>query len=170
MKKEIQVNDYSARILEALPHGILLNTKANGRLNSMVIGWGTLGVDWSEPVFLVYVRHSRYTHELLDANPEFTISVPLSGNLEPKLLQVLGSESGRTEDKIAKAGLTPVDSDCISVPGFAEVPLTLECRVLSRAEQDPALLQQDLRDQYYPGGEDPHTIYYGKILKAYIIE
>ena len=55
MKEKINVFDYAERITKALPEGILLNTK-HEKFNSMVIGWGHLGVIWGLPTFTVYVR------------------------------------------------------------------------------------------------------------------
>ena len=52
-------------------------------------------------------------------------------------------------DKIAKAGLTLVEPEVISVPGIQEYPLTLECRVIYRQEQDAPSLPEDIRKQFY---------------------
>ena len=65
MKKKIEVFDYAGHICKAMkPAGILLTTAADGKVNTMTIGWGTIGVDWSRPVFIAYVRESRYTKQL----------------------------------------------------------------------------------------------------------
>lgn len=42
MKEKINVAEYAGKIIEALPKGILLNSK-HTKFNSMVIGWGGLG-------------------------------------------------------------------------------------------------------------------------------
>ena len=76
MKESIDVFDYAGKITKTLPEGILLNTRGE-KFNSMVIGWGHLGVIWGLPTFTVYVRQSRYTREQLDKTGEFTVSVPL---------------------------------------------------------------------------------------------
>ena len=33
---------------------------------AMTIGWGALGVEWGEPIFIVFVREGRFTRKLLD--------------------------------------------------------------------------------------------------------
>lgn len=43
MKEKNQVNDYAQKIIGALPKGISLNTNGD-KFNTMVIGWGHLGV------------------------------------------------------------------------------------------------------------------------------
>ena len=89
-KHHIDLNEYANTILKALPKGILLTTKAGQKINSMVIGWGTFGVNWSKPVFVTYVREGRFTREQLDANPEFTINVPI-GDFDRKIIAVCGN-------------------------------------------------------------------------------
>lgn len=169
--KKLRVDpfDYAGAVCKALkPHGILLTTAADGMVNTMTIGWGCIGVDWSRPMFIAYVRESRYTKQMLDANPEFTVNIPL-GDLDAKILGYCGTKSGRDTDKIADTGLTLVDSDVVTVPGIAQLPLTLECKVIYREEQDLNRIPGDIIGRYYPEG-DHHHVLYGQIVNAYIIE
>lgn len=126
MKKKIEVFDYAATILNAVKKGVLLTTRANGKVNTMSISWGALGIEWNKPIFTTYVREGRFTRELLDANGEFTVNVPLEG-CDSSLISKCGTVSGRDVDKIAANGLTLVDGEAVSVPGIKEYPLTLEC-------------------------------------------
>ena len=135
MKKKINVFDYAGDIMKALDKGVLITTKADGKVDSMTLGWGTLGIDWSLPVFTAYIRKSRFTKEQLEKNPEFTVNVPY-GAFDPKILGVCGSKSGRDMDKAKELGLTLVDPEVISVPAVKELPLTLECRVVCVEKQD----------------------------------
>ena len=80
-KRKISVTECANDIIKALPEGVLLTTKAGDKLNSMVIGWGNPGRIWGRPMFVCYVRLSRFTKELLDQNPEFTVSVPLGSRI-----------------------------------------------------------------------------------------
>lgn len=167
-KQSIEVFDYASEITKSIPKGVLLTTKAGGRTNTMTIGWGTLGTEWGVPVFVAYVRESRFTRQLLDENPEFTVNVPL-GDVDKQILSFCGTKSGRDVDKFQALGLTAVEPEVISVPGIAQLPLTLECRVVYRQLQDQAL-EEALRDRYYPGSQpDLHIAYYGKIVTAYKI-
>ncbi len=171
--KEIRISEAAAAAIHALSNGgILITAKAHGKLNHMTIGWGTVGIEWGKPVFVTYVRRSRYTRELLDENPEFTVNIPVS-SIDPRILRVCGTESGRDTDKTAKAGLTPVDGIAVSVPAVKELPLTLECRAVYRQVQDHTLLEGKYSDRYYPqtdNGYDEHIMYYGEIVKAYIAD
>ena len=112
-RKKIDIADYAKNILEALPKGVLLTSRAGDRVNSMTIGWGTLGIEWSTPIFVAFIREHRFTRELLDKNPEFTVNIPF-GEFNKKILGICGSKCGRSLDKISEAGLTLVDSEIVS--------------------------------------------------------
>lgn len=172
MKNQINPFDYSGVFAENMKKGILLTTKADGKVNTMTIGWGTVGIEWGRPMFVAYVRESRYTRELLDQNPEFTINCPM-GELDAKILGFCGSKSGREVDKLVEMGLHTEEPVEISVPGIRELPLTLECRVVYRNPQPVEGLPQVILDRYYPevnGVRDHHIAYYGEIVNAYIIK
>ena len=174
MKKKVEVFDYAGTICKALSRGVLLTTRSGDRVNTMTIGWGKIGVAWGKPAFVVYVRESRYTKQLLDEAGEFTVNVPLIGD-NREILGYCGRKSGRDTDKIRDMGLTVVDSDVVSVPGIAQFPLTLECKVIYHQEQDIRQMPQGVIDKFYPLCEktqapDMHTAFYGEIVNAYLIE
>ena len=171
MKETIRAFDYAERITKELSEGILLNTNGE-KFNSMVIGWGHLGVIWNLPTFTVYVRQSRYTKPQLDRTREFTVSVPLEGHLSKEAFRICGAQSGRDVDKQKEAGLTLVDADEIHTPGILEYPLTLECKVLYQQDQALADIPEGIRRRCYSNGTDEgdfHTAYIGQIVRAYII-
>ena len=168
MKKVIDAFDYAGDICKAMKKGILLTTKAEGRVNTMTIGWGTMGIEWGRPMFVAYVRESRYTHEMLERSGEFTVNIPV-GAVDSKILGVCGTKSGRDMDKIRELNLTLEEPMNISVPGIKELPLTLGCKILYRMEQTLDTIPQDIIEKYYPNG-DFHYAYYGQIVGAYIAE
>ncbi len=178
MKNYIQVFDYAETIMKKLGKGILLTTKAEDKVNSMVISWGALGIEWHKPVFITYVREHRFTHELLQKNGEFTINIPLT-DFDKTIFEICGSKSGRNMDKIRESGLTLVESDAITVPGIKEFALTLECKVVYKTVQTTATMTQGNKERFYPHDDDAtyvdakkdyHTAFYGEIVKAYILE
>ena len=173
MKKAIKVWDYAGAILEGIGKGALLTVKADGKVNSMTVGWGTLGIEWGKPICTVFVRESRFTKTLLDKNPEFTLNIPMDEDCR-EILKLCGTKSGRELDKIEALGLTLEESEAVSVPGIRELPLTLECKVIYKQDQDPAAMNEDALSHYpktpeFPEG-DFHTAYYGQIVNVYIIE
>ena len=124
MKRKIEVWDEAGHILAHVGKGVLITVAAEGQVNPMTIGWGTLGVQWGKPIFIVFVRQSRFTKELLDKNGEFTINVPRKGDNRKHELGVCGTKSGRDMDKIAELGLHLEEPEMISVPGIREFPIT----------------------------------------------
>jgi Conserved protein/domain typically associated with flavoprotein oxygenases, DIM6/NTAB family len=178
MKKDIQVLDYANVIMKELQTGVLLTTKADNKVNTMTISWGTLGIEWTKPIFTVFVRENRFTKQQLDKNGEFTINIPL-GTFDKKILGICGTKSGHNIDKVKELNLTLESSESISVPAIKELPLTLECKVVYQQKQDKNSITEDNNNKYYPQDVDStfhgancdyHTAYYGEILRAYIIE
>lgn len=173
MKQQIAVFDYAQHILQALKTGVLLTVKAGETVNTMTIGWGTLGIEWGKPIFTAFVRESRYTKELLDQNPEFTVNIPWEKPV-PSTLSFCGSRSGRDTDKIKALNLTLQAPQVVSVPAIEELPLTLECKVLYRRKQDLSAMPGEIQEKFYPqtasaAGQDPHTVYFGEIVAAYLL-
>ena len=173
MHKDVNIWDYAGHILKNIDKGILLTTAADGKRDTMVIGWGSMGVVWSKPVFKVLVRESRYTKELLDKNGEFTVNVPLAA-VDKNIIAVCGTKSGRDLDKFNALGLHIREGQTVAVPAIKELPLTLECKVIYKQEQDPNAIDPDCYVRFYAQGTrnqgDHHTVYYGEITAAYIIE
>ena len=178
MKRYVDPFDHAGEILKAMSAGILLTTKAEDTLDTMTVGWGTIGVEWGKPIFIGFVRESRYTRELLAKNPEFTVNIPV-GEPDKKVLGYCGTKSGRDTDKFRDMGLTTEEPDVISVPGIRQLPLTLECKVLYTQAQDLSAIPQPILDRYYPqnvdssfcgSNRDYHIAFYAQIVASYIIE
>lgn len=179
-KRQIDVLEHASAIMKALSQGVLLTTKAEGRVNSMTISWGMLGIEWAKPQFITFVRQNRFTKRNLDMNPEFTINAPLEGRpYNRSILGMCGSKSGRDMDKISSLGLTLIEPSVITVPAIKELPLTLECRVVYSQEQVLENIAEPARGKYYPqdvdglfpgSNRDIHTAYYGQIVAAYILD
>ena len=173
MKRKIDIWQYAGKILEETSKGVLLTTKTAGQVNSMTISWGTLGIEWGKPIYTVFVRESRHTKKLLEENGDFTINVPVEA-VDKNILAVCGPKSGRDMDKIAALGLELEEPETISVPGIRQLPLTLECKVIYKQDQDPKAIDPESDAKYYAKGTsnegDYHTAYYGLVTAAYIIE
>ena len=157
MNEHIEPFSYAEALMKALPKGVLLSTEKKGAMNTMVIGW---------------VRESRLTRDYLDASGEFTVNVPL-GAVDPEIIKVCGSKSGRDLDKIKTLSLTVQQGETVKAPAFKELPLTFECKVLFRqVEALENLAQQE--GKWYPadqnGNKDRHIQYIAEITSAYIVK
>ena len=174
MKEFINPFDYANEVCHALEKGILLTTQANGKVNTMTIGWGMMGIQWNKPTFVALVRGCRHTYSMLEQNPEFTVNIPL-GDVDKNILRVCGTKSGRDTDKLQELGITTEAPEKISVPGICQLPLTLECKVLYKQQQYPEHLLRKEPLKFYKENpvsiqDDYHTAYYGEVTAAYLIE
>lgn len=172
MKKLVDAFDYAGHICKAYKPGILITAQVGEKVNPMTIGWGTMGVEWGRPIFVAYVRESRYTHQMLEESGEFTVNIPLD-SVDTKILSVCGTKSGRDLDKVKELGLHLEPGYAIATPGIRELPLTLECKILYRVAQPTATIPEDIQQRYYPkdmnGHQDFHFAYFAEIVGAYII-
>jgi len=162
-KVPVGYTDCLAETVAALaePGCLLVSQGSDGKPNAMTIGWGTVGVIWGRPMFVVLVRHSRYTWRLLEEHGEFTVNVPPPSLTDAAV--VCGTKSGRDTDKFAATGLTPVAGKHVAVPIIDQCVVHYECRTVHRNNVDPTHLAGVVMDEFYGAG-DFHTIYFGQII------
>jgi len=161
-KIEVGWDSYLNETADCLPDGLLLaSLDPDEKPNAMVIGWGSVGIIWSRPMFVVLVRHSRYTYECIEASGDFTVNVPSPGMAEA--VEFCGTVSGRDHDKFAECGFTIGQSQSIISPYIDECELVYECQVVQHTDVVPENFAPEIIDQFYAGG-DFHRIYFGEIL------
>ncbi|MCH3942393.1 MAG: flavin reductase [Atopobiaceae bacterium] len=141
----------------------LVTAGTEDHLNTMTVSWGSMGTLWQKPAATVYIRQSRYTKEFVDAQGYFSVSfLPEEYR---KQLGYLGSASGRDEDKVAKAGLTPIMLD--ETPAFEEASLVLVCQKAYAGLLAPEnFIDPKVDASLYPD-QDYHTMYVGYVDKAF---
>ena len=61
-------------IMNTITKGAFLTVRADGKLNTMTIGWATIGFVWKTEIFMVAVRDSRYTFQLMEKADNFTVN------------------------------------------------------------------------------------------------
>ncbi|MHB0996158.1 MAG: flavin reductase family protein [Elusimicrobiales bacterium] len=138
---------------------------AKGRVNTMTIGWAQLGVIWGEPIMSVLVRPSRHTYSLLETAAHFCVCVPRPGELK-KELAFCGSKSGREYDKIRACGLKLKDGAGKGLKYIDGCALVYQCALYGRAALPRGGLAPEALKKYYGPAETPHTLYFGKVIKA----
>lgn len=168
MYKEIGVFEYSGKVLEKMKPGNFLTTKKGDVINTMIIGWGGINIIWGRPIFIVLVRDSRATYELIESSDEFTVSIPFDHSLNDAI-QICGTKSLREMDKFAYCHLTPVKGRKIETPIIGEAKLHYECKVIYKQTLDQSVVPDVVKDRYYHPGAN-HTVYYGEIVDQYIYE
>lgn len=130
--------------------------------NAMTISWGSLGFIWQRPIITAMVRPQRHTYKFTEKFETFSIS--FFNESHRKAMTIMGTKSGRDQDKIKLAGLTPTFID--GVPAFKEAYLTAIARKLYRGKFEQAgFLDQKVIDEWYPE-KDFHTVYYAELIKV----
>lgn len=156
---------HAQELNDQLAQGAFLTVRNGDVINTMTIGWGSIGIMWGKPVLMVPVRYSRFTYELLQNADEFTVSVPKNGTMK-KELAFAGSKSGREVDKFESLNLTKVDSKTIDTPVIGECELHYECKVVYKDSMEPNLLDSEIDGKWYPN-HNYHVLFYGEILAEY---
>ncbi len=165
--KEREYLGQADKLMERIKQGAFLTVKAGGKVNTMTIGWATIGFIWQRPVFMVAVRDSRHTFTLLEKTDNFTVTIP-AGDEQKKAVLFCGTKSGRDLDKFKECNLRQKPARHIESP-LVDIPGThYECRIVYKSAMDSAFLDQSL-ESLYPE-KDYHTLYFGEILACYETE
>ncbi len=150
-------------VMKQIKEGAFLTVKAGEALNTMTIGWATIGFAWRKPIMMVMVRNSRHTFSLIEKAVDFTVSVP-TGDMK-KAIAFCGTKSGRDVDKFKECGLKIASSRQVNSP-IIEIPgIHFECRIVYKNPIDADQLNRGY-DPLYPE-KDYHTLYFGEIQACY---
>ncbi len=162
-KIEVEYTEYLKETCDRLrsPGALLTSLDEAGKPNTMAIGWGTVGIVWSRPMFVVLVRPSRYTYSCIEATGDFTVDVPTAGMAE--VVEFCGTVSGRDHDKFAEKSLTAAPGLKVKSPIIEECPVCFECKVVQNNDVIPDRFEPAIVSQCYPQG-DFHRVYFGEIL------
>ena len=162
--KDLKYMSIADDAIRKIKKGAFLTVQAGDALNTMTIGWATLGFIWQKPIMMVAVRDSRHTFGIIEKAADFTVTIP-AGDMS-KEIAFCGMKSGRDVDKFKMCNLQTakgqrVDSPIIKVPG-----IHLECKIVYKSAMNPAHLDKNYDQVLYPQ-KDYHTLYFGEILACY---
>ena len=133
--------------------------------NAMTIGWGGIGTIWGRTALTVYVAEKRYTKEFMDKAQFFTV---MAFDVEhSKVLQYMGTKSGRDGDKAAALGLHTAYTEN-GTPYYTEAEMVIECKIMYAAPFDPQYFKSEVPQRQYahfPAGL--HTMYIGEVVNAW---
>ena len=114
-------------ILYPMPVLIIGTYDEKGTPDAMNAAWGGIS---EETQISICVSDDHKTTANILARKAFTVSIADAENVTAA--DYVGIVSGNKEpDKIAKAGWTAVESEKVDAPLFEELPLALECRLVS---------------------------------------
>lgn len=130
----------------------------------MTASWGGVGILWGKKVAFVFVRPQRYTKEFIDKSDKLSLS--FFDDSWRKMLNYMGTVSGRDEDKIAASGLHVEMVN--SAPVFKESRMALICRKLyEQPMTEESFVDKELAAQHY-AQKDFHTMYVVEIEKILV--
>ena len=163
--QHISYTDMIQPAVEQLAKGRALLTVGGDKPNTMTIAWGSIGYCWNRPVFTVYVRPQRHTHDILQAQGRLPVSLSLN-NDTTDIFRFAGSTSGREIDKFDNHGITAAAGQSIDCPVIGECQLHFECILRASAPMTGEAMHEETRQRVYPEA-DYHTIYMGEIVDCY---
>jgi len=105
---------------------------ADGTPNMMNAAWGGITLE-DEITICIDTGHKTWAN--IVSRKAFTVAFGTAANV--KACDYLGIVSGsKTPDKVAKSGFTAVKSTFVDAPVMEELPLVLECELVSANEQN----------------------------------
>lgn len=114
-------------ILYPQPVFIIASYDENGNPDAMNAAWG--GISESNEISICLSPDHKTVKNIL-AKKAFTVSMATAETVIP--CDFVGIVSGNTvPDKFAKAGFTAVKSEFVDAPIIKELPMAVECRLIS---------------------------------------
>lgn len=103
-----------------------IKPELQGKPNIITVAWaGT--VCTNPPMLSISVRPERYSYHMIEKSGEFVVNLTTESLV--RATDYCGVRSGREVDKFKEMHLTPLPSREVTVPGIAESPVNIECRV-----------------------------------------
>ncbi len=163
--KEVDCLSVAEIALQRIQKGAFLTVKATEEVNTMTIGWATIGFLWNKPIMMVAVRDSRHTYSLMEKSNDYTVSIPSTDMHDTVMF--CGTKSGRDVNKFQACRLETSNARTVASPIIQIPGLHLECRIVYKTPMDATQLTPDY-ESLYPK-KDYHTLYFGEILMCYEI-
>ena len=114
-------------LLYPVPVLVVGTYNPDGQPNIMTAGYGGIACG-QPPLVMVALRKATFSYGNLVTRKAFTLSLPSESFA--KEANYVGVASGRSVDKFAMSGLTPIRSDLVDAPYVKEFPMVLECRLV----------------------------------------
>lgn len=109
------------------PVFILAAYDEEGNPNAMNVAWG--GIHYDDQIAMCISANHKTTENILQSKA-FTVSMADTAHLAA--CDYVGVVSGnKTPDKFKKAGFTAIKSEFVNAPVINELPMTIECKLIS---------------------------------------
>lgn len=159
------VENFNANGFQWFRDAQLLAAGTKEKSNAMTIGWGGIGTLWGRTALTVYVAEKRYTKEFMDKEEYFTVMT--FDVKDSKVLNYMGSKSGRDGDKAQALGLHTAYT-ANGTPYYTEATMVIECKIMYAASFDAKGFKSDVPKNMYanfPAGI--HSMYIGEVINAW---
>lgn len=153
----------------------LMTAEKEGKVNTMTVAWGGLGVLWGKNVVFIAVRPERYTYEFVEFADTFSLTV--FDKSFRKQLGFCGTKSGRDYDKVKECNFNVVYDD--KTPYFEEARLSLTCKKIANPQlkEEDFLGNTEFTSKWYGGennisgeGGGYHVLYIAEITNILVKE
>ncbi|NNK13321.1 MAG: flavin reductase family protein, partial [Desulfofustis sp.] len=135
------------KLMETITSGAFLTVKSGGSINTITIGWATIGIVWRKEVFMVAVRDSRHTFSLIEKSSDFTVTIPTDPGSKEALM-FCGTKSGRDYDKFIECSLQTRKAVTVESPIIDIAGVHYECKIIYKSAMDSAGLDEKLEKLY----------------------
>ena len=132
--------------------------------NVMTTHWGCMGTLWNRDVFMLPVRGSKLSHEIIAQNGSFAISVPVKDMRTE--IAMCDHISGYFVNKFEELHLHPKRARKIDAYVLGECGLIVECKVAATVDLNKANVTPQLDAEMY-SLKDYHTLFIGEVVEAY---
>jgi flavin reductase (DIM6/NTAB) family NADH-FMN oxidoreductase RutF len=147
----------------------ILTAGDKNHYNSLVIGWGTIGIGFSKPLFTVFIKPERYTYQFIEKSEIFTVSY-IDNKLYPKFIPY-GAQSGKdiNKEEVYGTHIKFLDDGGIT---FEEAVEVYVCKIVAKLHPTEKDVHQEIIDNYNGNlklyfSTKPHGIYIGEIIGHY---
>ncbi len=165
--KEIPPSQLNENLFDAVGKQWMLITAqdhGSGKFNMMTASWGGFGILWGKPVCFCVIRPQRYTFEFTEACERMTLS--FFGDHHRDELQICGTKSGRSCDKLALTGLTSIEEDDYVYYDEAEMVVIGKKLYCDDIKED-CFIDDSIVEKFYPQ-KDFHRVYVCEIEKILV--
>ena len=163
--KRIDAHKIPGNIIKMLTDDWMLVTAGNTeKFNMMTANWGGLGSMFGKPVAFCFIDPTRHTFELMENNDTYTFTFYSEAHRDA--LKICGSKSGKSVDKVAETGLTPITTNTGS-RAFSEAWLVIECKkIISQTITPEAISDPEIKKSW--SGKQLRKMFVGEIINVWV--
>ena len=138
--------------------------------NTMIAGWGGMGILFNKPTVFHMLRSNRYTLELMRKENSYSMTF-FDAEFKEDYMQ-FGMSSGRdSDDKMKNTKLTAIQTPTGNMT-FKEAKLILECKLtqVTTVSPDDFLIEEDKTFvvDAYAEANDYHKMVFGEVTNVWI--